>query len=135
MIYLKKLCDNFLPHIDRNKDTLGCFNENCPGIQSSLDCVRTKTLESWLRSTSEKPDRVLAPCPYQKPRRATTRSYSYCMPVTFRNNSKGKRPATKNKVRIANGHTARSAFPHERLQASFNQGICLPGGAPLVNKF
>ncbi|PYT92147.1 MAG: hypothetical protein DMG41_00305 [Acidobacteria bacterium] len=35
-------------------------------------------------------------CPYQKPRRATTRSYSYCMPVTFRNNSKGKRPATKN---------------------------------------
>src|SRR5207248_43738 len=60
-------------------------------------------------------------CPYQKPRRATTRSYSYCMPVTFRNNSKGKRPATKNKVRIANGHTARSAFPHERLQASFNQ--------------
>ena len=61
MIYLKKLCDNFLPHIDRNKDTLACFNENCPGIQSSLDCVRTKTLESWLRSTSEKPDRVLAP--------------------------------------------------------------------------
>jgi len=34
-------------------------------------------------------------CPYQKPRRATTRSYSYCMPVTFRNNSKCKRPATK----------------------------------------
>src|SRR5438874_7106987 len=40
--------------------------------------------------------KVTAPCPYQKPRRATTRSYSYCMPVTFRNNSKGKRPATKN---------------------------------------
>src|SRR5437016_6357538 len=52
MIYLKKLCDNFLPHIDRNKDTLAYFNENCPGIQRSLDCVRTKTLESWLTPTS-----------------------------------------------------------------------------------
>src|SRR5438105_10898626 len=28
----------------------------------------------------------------------------------------------KTKVRIANGHTARSAFPHERLQASFRSG-------------
>src|SRR2546430_1121265 len=28
----------------------------------------------------------------------------------------------KTKVRIANGHTARSAFPHERLQASLRSG-------------
>src|SRR5438874_13294078 len=28
----------------------------------------------------------------------------------------------KSKVRIANGHTARSAFPHERLQASLRSG-------------
>ena len=60
-------------------------------------------------------------CPYQQPRRATTRSEPYCVPVTFRNNPNSKRPATKTNVRIANGQTVHSAFSRERFEACFDQ--------------
>jgi hypothetical protein len=63
-----------------------------------------------------------ARCPYRKPHRASTRNYPYCMPVTYRNKpSNGERPATKTKLRIANGQTARSAFSREHLEARFDQ--------------
>src|SRR5437868_14711864 len=63
-------------------------------------------------------------CPYQKPRRVgqPPEVIRTACPSPFGTIRRASVLPQKTKVRIANGHTARSAFPHERLQASLRSG-------------
>src|SRR5207253_5274190 len=63
-------------------------------------------------------------CPYQKPRRVgqPPEVIRTACPSPFGTIRRASVLPQKTKVRIANGHTSRSAFPHERLQTSFRSG-------------
>src|SRR2546429_5167520 len=77
--------------IGRTPDSGSGYPGSSPGLPANLSPCRRRTCRF---------PPIPISCPYQKPRRATTRSYSYCMPVTFRNNSRSEEHTSELQSRL-----------------------------------
>ena len=100
--------------IGRTPDSGSGYPGSSPGLPANLSPCRRRTCRFPPIPISPVPTKNLVGQPPEVIRTAC--------PSPFGTIRRASVLPQKTKVRIANGHTARSAFPHERLQASLRSG-------------